>query len=95
MSQLKRITISFSGKDADLSDFFGHQQNASLSLRLICKRWIAQHGTGDVADLLATKFSNKDTNEPDLGGHSNTSQNNQSVNSAIINNDIDDDFDNL
>lgn len=95
MNRIKRTTVSFHDSDTDLINLINHQQNASLSLRLICKRWIAQHGTGDVADLLATKFSNKDTNEPDQGGHSNTSQNNQSVNSAIINNDIDDDFDNL
>ena len=95
MNRIKRTTVSFHDSDTDLINFINHQQNASLSLRLICKRWIAQHGTGDVADLLATKFSNKDTNEPDQGGHSNTSQNNQSVNSAIINNDIEDDFDNL
>ena len=95
MNRIKRTTVSFHDSDTDLINFINHQQNASLSFRLICKRWIAQHGTGDVADLLATKFSNKDTNEPDQGGHSNTSQNNQSVNSAIINNDIDDDFDNL
>ena len=87
MSQLKRITISFSGKDADLSDFFGHQQNASLSLRLICKRWIAQHGTEDVADLLATTSSTSDPN--------NAPQNNHSINPALIDDDIDDDFDDL
>lgn len=95
MSQLKRITISFSGKDADLSDFFGHQQNASLSLRLICKRWIAQHGTGDVADLLAVKSGNKDTNELDQEEQRNDLQNNQPDSSALIDDDIDDDFDDL
>lgn len=95
MSKLKRITFSLNRKDNDLIEFFNLQQNTSLSIRLIIKKWITEYGTEDVADLLATKFSNKDTNEPDQGGHSNTSQNNQSVNSAIINNDIDDDFDNL
>lgn len=95
MSKLKRITFSLNRKDNDLIEFFNLQQNTSLSIRLIIKKWITEYGTEDVADLLATKSSNKDTNEPDLGGHSNTSQNNQSVNSAIINNDIDDDFDNL
>ena len=95
MSKLKLITFSLNRKDNDLIEFFNLQQNTSLSIRLIIKKWITEHGTGDVADFLAMKFSNKDTNEPDQGGHSNTSQNNQSVNSAIINNDIDDDFDNL
>lgn len=95
MNRIKRTTVSFHDSDTDLINFINHQQNASFSIRLVCKKWIAEHGTGDVADFLAMKFSNKDTNEPDQGGHSNTSQNNQSVNSAIINNDIDDDFDNL
>lgn len=95
MSKLKRITFSLNRKDNDLIEFFNLQQNTSLSIRLIIKKWITEYGTGDVADFLAMKFSNKDTNEPVQGGHSNTSQNNQSVNSAIINNDIDDDFDNL
>lgn len=95
MNRIKRTTVSFHDSDTDLINFINHQQNASLSIRLVCKKWIAEHGTGDVADFLAMEFSNKDTNEPDQGGHSNTSQNNQSVNSAIINNDIDDNFDNL
>ena len=95
MNRIKRTTVSFHDSDTDLINFINHQQNASLAIRLVCKKWIAEHGTGDVADFLAMRFSNKDTNEPDQGGHSNTSQNNQSVNSAIINNDIDDDFDNL
>lgn len=95
MNRIKRTTVSFHDSDTDLINFINHQQNASFSIRLVCKKWIAEHGTGDVADFLAMKFSNKDTNEPDQGGHSNTSQNNQSVNPAIINNDIDDDFDNL
>ena len=95
MSQLKRITISFSGKDADLSDFFGHQQNASLSLRLICKRWITEYGTEDVADLLAVKSGNKDTNELDQEEQRNDLQNNQPDSSALIDDDIDDDFDDL
>lgn len=94
MTQLKRITISFSGKDADLSDFFGHQQNASLSLRLICKRWIAQHGTGDVTDFLAVR-SSKNTDKSEQDDRDNVSQNNQSINSPLIDDDIDDDFDDL
>lgn len=95
MTNLKRITISFNEKDTDLVNFFSRQQNASLSLRLICKRWIAQHGTGDVADLLAVKSSNKDTNELDQEEQRNDLQNNQPDSSVLIDDDIDDDFDDL
>lgn len=94
MSKLKRITISFNEKDTDLVNFFSHQQNASLSLRLICKRWIARHGTGDVTDFLAVR-SSKNTDKSEQDDRDNVSQNNQSINSPLIDDDIDDDFDNL
>ena len=95
MSQLKRITISFSGKDADLSEFFNGQQNSSLSIRLIIKKWIMKYGTGDVTDLLALKSGNKDTKELDQEEQSNDPQNNPSNSVALIDDDIDDDFDDL
>lgn len=92
MSKLKRITISFNEKDTDLVNFFSRQQNASLSIRLICKNWITEYGTGDVADLLATKSS---TSDPDISDQNNAPQNNQSINPVLIDDDIDDDFDDL
>lgn len=63
MNRTKRITISFSDKDIDLINFINRQQNASLSIRLICKKWIAEHGTGDVVDILTTQ-SDTDKSEP-------------------------------
>lgn len=95
MSKLKRITISFNEKDTDLVNFFSRQQNASLSIRLICKNWITEYGTGDVADLLAVKSSNKDTNELDQEEQRNDLQNNQPDSSVLIDDDIDDNFDDL
>ena len=90
MSQLKRITISFSGKDDDLSEFFNGQQNSSLSIRLIIKKWIMKYGTGDVTDLLALKSGNKDTKELDQEEQSNDPQNNSSNSVALIDDDFDD-----
>ncbi|QDD70871.1 hypothetical protein DM298_08380 [Lactobacillus amylovorus] len=63
MNRTKRITISFSDKDIDLINFINRQQNTSLSIRLICKKWIAEHGTGDVVDILTTQ-SDTDKSEP-------------------------------
>lgn len=63
MNRTKRITISFSDKDIDLINFINRQQNASLFIRLICKKWIAEHGTGDVVDILTTQ-SDTDKSEP-------------------------------
>lgn len=65
MNRTKRITISFSDKDIDLINFINRQQNTSLSIRLICKKWIAEHGTGDVVDILTTQ-SDTDKSEPPL-----------------------------
>lgn len=95
MSKLKRITFSLNRKDNDLIEFFNLQQNTSLSIRLIIKKWITEYGTEDVADLLAVKFGNKDTNELDQEEHRNDLQNNQPDSSALIDDDIDDDFDDL
>ena len=95
MSKLKRITFSLNRKDTDLIEFFNRQQNSSLSIRLIIKKWITEYGTGDVADLLAVKSSNKDTNELDQEEQRNDLQNNQPDSSALIDDDIDDNFDDL
>lgn len=95
MSKLKRITFSLNRKDNDLIEFFNLQQNTSLSIRLIIKKWITEYGTEDVADLLAVKSSNKDTNELDQEEQRNDLQNNQPDSSALIDDDIDDDFDDL
>ncbi|WP_283605489.1 hypothetical protein [Lactobacillus gallinarum] len=95
MSKLKRITFSLNRKDNDLIEFFNLQQNTSLSIRLIIKKWITEYGTEDVADLLAVKSGNKDTNELDQEEHRNDLQNNQPDSSALIDDDIDDDFDDL
>lgn len=95
MSKLKRITFSLNRKDNDLIEFFNLQQNTSLSIRLIIKKWITEYGTEDVADLLAVKFGNKDTNELDQEEQRNDLQNNQPDSSALIDDDIDDDFDDL
>lgn len=94
MTNLKRITISFNEKDTDLVNFFSRQQNASLSIRLICKNWIMEYGTGDVTDFLAVR-SSKNTDKSEQDDRDNVSQNNQSINSPLIDDDIDDDFDNL
>lgn len=45
MNRIKRTTVSFHDSDTDLINFINHQQNASLSIRLVCKKWIAEHGT--------------------------------------------------
>ena len=92
MSKLKRITFSLNRKDNDLIEFFNLQQNTSLSIRLIIKKWITEYGTEDVADLLATKSS---TSDPDISNQNNAPQNNQSINPVLIDYDIDDDFDDL
>lgn len=92
MSKLKRITFSLNRKDNDLIEFFNLQQNTSLSIRLIIKKWITEYGTEDVADLLATKSS---TSDPDISDQNNAPQNNQSINPVLIDDDIDDDFDDL
>ena len=92
MSKLKRITFSLNRKDNDLIEFFNLQQNTSLSIRLIIKKWITEYGTEDVADLLATKSS---TSDPDISNQNNAPQNNQSINPVLIDDDIDDDFDDL
>lgn len=92
MSKLKRITFSLNRKDNDLIEFFNFQQNTSLSIRLIIKKWITEYGTEDVADLLATKSS---TSDPDISDQNNAPQNNQSINPVLIDDDIDDDFDDL
>ena len=92
MSNLKRITFSLNRKDNDLIEFFNLQQNTSLSIRLIIKKWITEYGTEDVADLLATKSS---TSDPDISDQNNAPQNNQSINPVLIDDDIDDDFDDL
>lgn len=52
-SQSNRISISFNKNETDLFTFINNQQNASLSLRVLCKKWIAKHGTSDVIDSLA------------------------------------------
>lgn len=54
MTKTKRITISFKDKDTHLIDFINHQSNASLSIRIICKRWVEEHGVEDVIDSLTT-----------------------------------------
>ncbi len=95
MSKLKRITFSLNRKDNDLIEFFNLQQNTSLSIRLIIKKWITEYGTEDVTDLLAVKSGNKDTNELDQEEQRNDLQNNQPDSSALIDDDIDDDFDDL
>lgn len=95
MSKLKRITFSLNRKDNDLIEFFNLQQNTSLSIRLIIKKWITEYGTEDVTDLLAMKSGNKDTNELDQEEQRNDLQNNQPDSSALIDDDIDDDFDDL
>ena len=95
MSKLKRITFSLNRKDNDLIEFFNLQQNTSLSIRLIIKKWITEYGTEDVTDLLAMKSGNKDTNELDQEEQRNDLQNNQPDSSALIEDDIDDDFDDL
>ena len=95
MSKLKRITFSLNRKDNDLIEFFNLQQNTSLSIRLIIKKWITEYGTEDVADFLAVKSGNKDTNELDQEEQRNDLQNNQPDSSALIDDDIDDDFDDL
>lgn len=95
MSKLKRITFSLNRKDNDLIEFFNLQQNTSLSIRLIIKKWITKYGTEDVTDLLAVKSGNKDTNELDQEEQRNDLQNNQPDSSALIDDDIDDDFDDL
>ena len=92
MSKLKRITFSLNRKDNDLIEFFNLQQNTSLSIRLIIKKWFTEYGTEDVADLLATKSS---TSDPDISDQNNAPQNNQSINPVLIDDDIDDDFDDL
>ena len=92
MSKLKRITFSLNRKDNDLIEFFNLQQNTSLSIRLIIKKWITEYGTEDVADLLATKSS---TSDPDISDQNNAPQNNQSINPVLIDDDIDDDFDDI
>lgn len=94
MSELKRITISFNEKDTDLVNFFSRQQNASLSIRLICKNWITEYGNGDVTDFLAVQ-SSKDTDKSEQDDRDNISQNNQSISSPLIDDDIDDNFDDL
>lgn len=54
MTKIKRITISFKDKDTDLIDFINHQSNLSLSIRIICKRWVEEHDVEDVVDSLTT-----------------------------------------
>lgn len=94
MTQLKKITVSFKETDTDLIDFFGRQRNTSLSVRIICKKWIIDHGSGDVADFLTTQ-SGKDTRESEQNKRDNAPHINQSINSPLIDDDIDDDFDDL
>lgn len=64
-SMTKRITISFNEKDTELINFINSQQNASLSIRLICKKWIAKYGTGDAVDTMVTQ-SDVDKEMPSL-----------------------------
>lgn len=57
MTKTKRITISFNDKDTDFLNFINHQENASLSIRLICQKWIAEHGIDDIVKFMATNLS--------------------------------------
>lgn len=55
MTRTKRVSISFSDRDNDLTNFLNYQHNASLSVRIICQKWIAEHGIGDVVDIITTQ----------------------------------------
>lgn len=57
MTSTKRVSISFSDRDTDIVDFLNCQHNASLSVRVICKQWIAQHGTRDVVDTITNQLA--------------------------------------
>lgn len=55
MTRTKRVSISFSDRDNDLTNFLNYQHNTSLSVRIICQKWIAEHGIGDVVDIITTQ----------------------------------------
>lgn len=63
MTRTKRVSISFSDRDTDFTNFLNYQHNASLSVRIICQKWIAEHGIGDVVDII-TNQSASNTKSP-------------------------------
>ena len=63
MTRTKRVSISFSDRDTDFTNFLNYQHNASLSVRIICQKWIAEHGIGDVIDII-TNQSASNTKSP-------------------------------
>lgn len=63
MTRTKRVSISFSDRDTDFTNFLNYQHNASLSIRIICQKWIAEHGIGDVVDII-TNQSASNTKSP-------------------------------
>ena len=65
-SQSSRISISFNKNETDLFTFINNQQNASLSLRVLCKKWIAEHGTSDVIESLAITSTGASPTHPNL-----------------------------
>lgn len=65
-SQSSRISISFNKNETDLFTFINNQQNASLSLRVLCKKWIAEHGTSDVIESLAITSTGAFPTNPNL-----------------------------
>lgn len=64
MSKNKRFSISIKENDLDLVKFINCQQNASLSMRYLCKKWIAQYGINDVVDYSATHSTVKRQKQP-------------------------------
>lgn len=63
MANTKRVSISYNDRDTDFIHFLNFQHNASLSVRIICQKWIAEHGIGDVVDII-TNQSASNTKSP-------------------------------
>lgn len=55
MASTKRVSISFNERDSDFIHFLNFQHNTSLSIRIICQHWIAEHGMGDVIETITTQ----------------------------------------
>lgn len=96
----KRFTISFNDTDIDLVRFFNSQQNASLSMRYLCKQWITLHGTGDVIDYSATHPSDSQQEHvpgKDKDKTNDTSSAGDTLSDALdaSNDNLDDDFDDV
>ena len=63
MANTKRVSISYNDRDTDFIHFLNFQHNASLSIRIICQKWISEHGIGDVIDIITTQ-STSNTKSP-------------------------------